>query len=821
MQQTSNYALNKPEQTDTVNIENLNSNFDTLDTELKKVSDKANLIQTAGGTGTAITLANVALTNGFTVTFVVAANNSGAATTINTKPFYKPGGTSAPNLIVGKAVTVWFSTSGGCFFIKASAEGDAVAADVLAGKKFSNDNDTGIIGTMANNGAVTLTPGTADQTIAVGYHNGNGKVLGDTKLVTGNIKAGASIFGVAGKASVVDTADATAVAGEILIGDSAYVNGSKINGSMPNNGAVNQSLAINGTYTIPTGYHNGSGKVTQALTTKTAATITPGTTDQTIAAGQYLSGAQTIKGDANLVSANIAKGKTIFNVAGIFEDRLINFPLSFQDAAPTPIRAGHIWVKSSTLASQITTVKILEALNAGEADGTLMLVVGDLALHGMSFSNTLDPTDGSSAKAVSIANTTDSSMAWDIASKSGDVTSSFKINKPLVYSKVGGVLDIETAYIWNGSSWVMLSQKGSYLVGDYGTGTGTALRPYSVTGDILTVGTSFGNTGYSYMSHFSNDGTYFFTGRAVYKRVGDVFSLYFTLPTTYVATNTYSLMGQPDGLAMTGNGDRILAIYSYYSSPTYSYYLIYYKNDGTTFVQNQVLGLGGQYGYGALKASRDGSRFVFSYATGSTYPYTTTLGAYFCENDVYVFKNTLSYPATPTGLRFAEFDLTNNKLYLVMPYGSSQGMYSLSYPLNADGTVGSYTSLGTLDYSQVFNTDLIRRLTGNIFIGSRQALDNTGAMQVLSGADLSTGVRYTITIPFTVYTGWSVTGLGVNFAEDRIAILMKNSTANPYRIYICSYVLDTTAKTILLTQVGSTINFSSTAGGVGYCPNKQ
>ena len=49
---------------------------------------------------------------------------------------------------------------------------------------------------------------------------------------------------------------------------------------------------------------------------KAATTYTPTTSDQTINADQYLAGAQTIKGDANLIAANIVAGKTIFNVAG-------------------------------------------------------------------------------------------------------------------------------------------------------------------------------------------------------------------------------------------------------------------------------------------------------------------------------------------------------------------------------------------------------------------------------------------------------------------------------------------------------------------------
>lgn len=61
---------------------------------------------------------------------------------------------------------------------------------------------------------------------------------------------------------------------------------------------------------------NSAVSLTASVTTKAAATITPGTSDQTISSGTYLTGAQTIKGDANLVSSNIVAGKSIFSVQG-------------------------------------------------------------------------------------------------------------------------------------------------------------------------------------------------------------------------------------------------------------------------------------------------------------------------------------------------------------------------------------------------------------------------------------------------------------------------------------------------------------------------
>ena len=59
-----------------------------------------------------------------------------------------------------------------------------------------------------------------------------------------------------------------------------------------------------------------SGSETEQLTVKAATTYTPTTTAQTIAAGTYLTGAQTISGDANLIGSNIKSGVSIFGVAG-------------------------------------------------------------------------------------------------------------------------------------------------------------------------------------------------------------------------------------------------------------------------------------------------------------------------------------------------------------------------------------------------------------------------------------------------------------------------------------------------------------------------
>lgn len=84
----------------------------------------------------------------------------------------------------------------------------ARASDVLVGKTY-----WGLrpfvgwgpgTGTMPDNGAVIIAPGSRAQPIAAGYHNGAGAVVGDPDLVAENIRSGINLFGING--SLVKTA---------------------------------------------------------------------------------------------------------------------------------------------------------------------------------------------------------------------------------------------------------------------------------------------------------------------------------------------------------------------------------------------------------------------------------------------------------------------------------------------------------------------------------------------------------------------------------------------------------------------------------------
>lgn len=174
---------------------------------------------------------------------------------------------------------------------------------------------------ITENGAVTgaINEKTEQYIIPAGYHNGSGKVsissVEQEKIIAENIKTGITILGVAGTVSPAsdvkiqapksitptksaqsitpdtgydalagvnvaaipdayqDVSDVDAVAENVLTGKKFVIaDGALVTGTMVNNGAIAQT--INGTtvvsYTIPAGYHSGSGTISLDNTIETA-----------------------------------------------------------------------------------------------------------------------------------------------------------------------------------------------------------------------------------------------------------------------------------------------------------------------------------------------------------------------------------------------------------------------------------------------------------------------------------------------------------------------------------------------------------------------
>ena len=104
--------------------------------------------------------------------------------------------------------------------------------------------------------------------------------------ITAHDKSGAPIVGTSTKD--VDSSDATAAVAEVLKGKTFYARGAKLTGTMPNNGSVSGKITtVKGKYTIPMGFHDGSG----------TAEIDP--TEQ-----------------AKLVATNIREGITVLGIVG-------------------------------------------------------------------------------------------------------------------------------------------------------------------------------------------------------------------------------------------------------------------------------------------------------------------------------------------------------------------------------------------------------------------------------------------------------------------------------------------------------------------------
>lgn len=144
-----------------------------------------------------------------------------------------------------------------------------------------------------------------------------------------------------------DTSDATAAVAEILAGKTAYARGSKLTGTMPNNGAVSGTISTKAQeVSIAQGYHDGSGKVSISATEQ-----------------------------AKLIAANIKQGVSILGVTGTLEP---SSNVTAQSKSVTPSRSEQVILPDASYdyLSQVTVAAIPYATSDNAAGGQTVTIAG-------------------------------------------------------------------------------------------------------------------------------------------------------------------------------------------------------------------------------------------------------------------------------------------------------------------------------------------------------------------------------------------------------------------------------------------------------------
>lgn len=296
---------------------------------------------------------------------------------------------------------------------------NAAAGDVLAGKVIVNSSGASVTGTMPNNGAVsrTLDASTGNQsyTVPAGYHSGSGKVqiVLEQKSATPTTSSQA-ISPTAGKVlsqvtvnaipgNFADTTDDDAVAANILSGKKAHGYNEEtgtaiaITGTMANNGAVSKTLDAttnNQSYTVPVGYHNGSGAVSIVLETKTA---TPTKSAQNIIPtnGKVLS-----KVTVNAIPAAYQDVTNVDAVAGDVLEGKVIVSSNGTEVTGTMVDRGTV-----TQVLDATTGKQSYTIPAGKhsGSGTVSIVLEEKSATPTTSSQTISPTAGKVLSKVTVA----------------------------------------------------------------------------------------------------------------------------------------------------------------------------------------------------------------------------------------------------------------------------------------------------------------------------------------------------------------------------------------------------------------------------------
>ena len=160
---------------------------------------------------------------------------------------------------------------------------------------------------------------------------------------TAHDKSGAPITGTC--TYDADTQDATVAVAEILEGKTAYARGAKLTGTMPNKGAVSGTIATKEAYTIPMGFHDGSGTVSIDSTES-----------------------------AKIIAGNIKSGVTILGVEGTFAGETV----TAQTKSVTPTMSAQTVLPDEGFdyLSQVEVAAIPVTYSANSAGGQTCTIGG-------------------------------------------------------------------------------------------------------------------------------------------------------------------------------------------------------------------------------------------------------------------------------------------------------------------------------------------------------------------------------------------------------------------------------------------------------------
>ena len=602
----------------------------------------------------------------------------------------------------GSAIVVTEETDAGGGIIKhinaVDLSNDTVAANVLlSGYTAHNFQGEAIVGTYTGSG---ITPTGTINITSNGIYN-----------VTTYASASVSVNGqTINNQNKSFTPDET---GTVLSADAGYtglgtvtiagISSTYIGSGVPTGTAFSPAITltsstgvITGTNTFTSGYYLASTKTsTFNLTTQAAQTITPGTASQYINSYRWLTGSQTIKGDANLVAGNIKSGVSIFGVSGTYGGTGVT--ISALTVTPTETEQtfnagtvdGYKPVTVSAISSNYvgTNIARKSAADLTAANSTVTVPAGYYS------SQVTKNISGGSAFTPAVTITTNPTVT--INSSTGLVTATYTGSSSITPTVTAGYIATGTAgtVSTSGTKTLQLTSKAAATYtpttsnqtiasGTYLTGTQTISGDANlVAGNIKKNVSIFGVTG----SYEGGGGSQTIISEA-----------HATLSTVSNSISFTNLSGEPTSFAVTAQDNLATG-----ASPWKTAMVVY---DGTNIFGQTIRNTSN------AQVTYDNTAFSYSYSNG-----TLTI--------------------TGTGTQFQAITY-----YLVYSYGNSGDVYTSDVQVGSGATSITFTGLEDepLYWSCVFKSNFstssgYQRVIGVI----RDSQDEKVGMEMDSSAKYS------------------------------------------------------------------------------------